>query len=330
MKTCVLALTPQGHLLAKKIAAVLPGCDLVASDKKIADTICDLWQKYQGIICIMATGIVVRAIAPLLQSKTCDPCVVVMDQNGQFAISLVSGHLGGGNDLARTVAEHIGARPVITTASDVTGCTALDLWARRNNLLVDNPVSLTKKSAKLVRGTVLRVYSDLVLQQLPPDMVTCPTAEEADIRISWNQETTSETLHCVPKLLYLGVGCNRGTCVEDIERSFLELCETCHLDQRAIAGVASIDLKNDEAGILAFAGKLQVPLQFFSRDALNAVDDVSYSSAVMRAVGAQGVAEPAAILAAAANGAKAELIIRKMKWKDVTLAVAQRMKDRWE
>ncbi|MFV0438851.1 MAG: cobalt-precorrin 5A hydrolase [Desulfopila sp.] len=330
MKTCVLALTPKGHILARKMATVLPDCELIAVDGKIVDTMARLWSRYQGIICIMATGIVVRAIAPLLQNKTTDPCVVVLDQNGEHAISLVSGHLGGGNDLARLIGDRTGARPVITTASDVSGCTALDLWARRNGLQIDNRQTLTEKSAKLVARRSLQVYSPLPLVGLPRDLLRTTTADEADVVISWQRCELTTALHCIPRLLYVGVGCNRGTSVTDIERAFMELCAAHRLEPGAVAGIASIDLKNDEVGILEFAAHRGVDIQFFCRDALNGVRDVSYSRAVMRAVGVQGVAEPAAVLAAATDGSAAELLVRKMKWKDVTMAVAQRKRDRWE
>ena len=106
----------------------------------------------------MATGIVVRAIAPLIQDKRSDPCVLVMDEKGQNVISLLSGHLGGGNALTRQVAELINARPVITTASDTHGLVPLDLWADRQNLVAPNPAILTKASSLLVNQGKMKVY----------------------------------------------------------------------------------------------------------------------------------------------------------------------------
>jgi len=330
MRLCIIALTEEGRHLAQRISAELPDCEVIASTKKIADTIRELWSDYQGIICIMAAGIVVRSIATLIDDKASDPCIVVVDQKGRFAISLLSGHLGGGNDLAGRVAAITGGQPVITTASDVTGATSLDLWAKRNRLIVTDRKRLTEKSAKIVRGTILTVFSDLPLVGLPFDLTPCDNPECADIVISWNKNMTSSGLCCIPEVLYLGVGCNRGTSVADIETSFIELCDKHQLDTRAIAGIASIDVKNDEIGILDFAKKRNIEPCFFTRNELNAVNDVSYSDAVMKAVGAKGVAEPAAILAAVANGHDAQLIVSKMKWKDVTLAVAKRIKNRWE
>lgn len=330
MKTCVLALTAEGKQLARCIAEALPGCRLHTVDGRVADAVREVWTEFGGIICVMAAGIVVRSIAPLLADKTTDPCVVVIDQKGQHAISLLSGHLGGGNDLACRVAAITGGCPVITTASDVMSRTALDLWAKRHNLHITDRSRLTEKSAMLVNGAVLRVYSNLPLMGLPADFAACSSADEADLVITSNKFMTLSGLWCIPEILYVGVGCNRGTPAADIEQSFAELCEQHGIARQGVAGVATIDIKHDEHGILRFAQNHGVEPCFFAREVLNSVADVSFSEAAMKAVGVQGVAEPAALLAARADGSEAELIVRKMKWKDVTLAVAERKKSRWD
>lgn len=330
MKTCVLALTTDGKVLAKRIADLLDGCSLYTGDLKTAEAIRYLWREYDGIICVMATGIVVRSIAPLLVNKTTDPCVLVLDQNGEHVISLLSGHLGGGNELAYQVASITGGSAVITTASDVTGKTALDLWARRNSLHIIDKGKLTEKSAQLINSSILKIYSGLPLLDLPSDFQFCSDPAHADIVITYNKHMTLNGLCCIPEILYIGVGCNRGTPVQDIEQSFMELCEENGIDSQAVAGIASIDLKNDEQGILQFAKNYHAETYFFTRNELNSVGNVSFSPAVMKAVGVQGVAEPAALLAARLDGSEAELIIPKMKWKDVTLAVAERKKIKWD
>lgn len=330
MKTCVLALTHEGRKLAGHIAENLEGCTLFSTEMKAAEALNQLWRSNQGIICVMATGIVVRSIAPLLADKSTDPCVVVVDQSGEFVISLLSGHLGGGNALARRIAAITGGRAVITTASDVLGRTALDLWAQRNNLHVPDRKKLTEKSARLVNGSTLTIYSRLPLSRLPADFAESSDPELADIVISYNKHMTSNSLCCIPETLFIGVGCNRGTALPDIELSFAELCRLHDINVSAVAGIASIDLKSDEQGILRFAAKHGVKTSFFTRDELNGVANVSFSPIVMKSVGVQGVAEPAALLAARADGSEAELIISKMKWKDVTLAVAERKKSTWD
>jgi len=323
-------ITRGGRQTAERIAVSLEDATLIHHEGKVAPQLASAWSEYDGIICVMAAGIVVRSIADLVASKHSDPCLVVLDQEGRHVISLLSGHLGGGNDLACRVAAITGGTPVITTASDVLGRTALDLWASRNSLLVENKEQLTRVSAKIVNEGRVGVYSKLRLDYLPEDIARCHAEAAADIIVTFNKHMTSKALCCIPRILYLGVGCNRGTAMDDIVRSFGELCDVNDISPQAIAGVASVDVKHDEQGILAFAKSIGLEPSFFPRDQLNGVEDVSFSAAAMKAVGVQGVAEPAALLAAAADGSDSELIVRKMKWKDVTLAVAERKKNRWE
>ncbi len=330
MKTCVLALTEGAHALAQRIAGRLADCVYCRHEGGIAEALRCNWPRFDGLICIMSTGIVVRSIAPLLRDKTTDPCVVVVDQQGRHAISLVSGHLGGGNELARRVAEITGGTAVITTASDLLGKTAIDLWARRNELHVTERKKLIELSARQVNGAIPAVYSDLAICDLPPDFSRATEAAGADIVISYKEHMTLDALCCIPKALYMGIGCNRGTPAQEIETALAELCNGHGIDVRAFAGAATIDLKSDEVGILEFCHRRGLPLQFFSKEALNGVTEVSFSAAAMRAVGAKGVAEPAALLAAEAGQWESKLSVAKMKWHNVTLAVAERIKTRWD
>lgn len=327
MKTAVIALTQGGRDLAARIAGGLEDCELCGLSGGVVSTIGSLWARFDGLICVMATGIVVRAIAPLCRDKKTDPCVLVLDEKGQFVISLLSGHLGGGNGLARKVAVITGGVPVITTASDVTGHTALDLWAAENNLRVQNPQRLTGVSAKLVNEGGLSFFSTVECGSLPADFKVVTEPVLADIILSpgtFDALEYPDALVLCPCNLYLGLGCNRGASAADFERAITEMCGQYRLDRLAIAGIASIDLKADEAGLLQFARENNLPIRFYSKDELNRVEGVSYSQAVMAATGARGVAEPAAMLAAGDGTTPGQLIVRKIKWKDVTTAVAKR------
>jgi cobalt-precorrin 5A hydrolase len=251
--------------------------------------------------------------------------VLVLDENGQFVISLLAGHLGGGNSLARQVAAITGGAAVITTASDVIGHTALDLWIKANNLQLKNPQHLTGVAAKLVNEGQVGFFTSLPCGRLPADFKMVAEPALADIILSCSSDASGqyhEALVLCPCNLYLGLGCNRGTTAADFERAITELCGQYRLERSAIAGLASIDLKADEAGLLQFADTNKLPLYFFNKEALNRVAGVSTSAAVMAATGAIGVAEPAAILAAGNNTTPGQLIVRKVKWKDVTAAVA--------
>ena len=325
MKTAIIALTVGGNILAKKICAVQDNCYIDSRKIPVFEKMRSLWQSdIDAVICVMATGIVVRALASLCKDKQKDPCVLVLDENGKFVISLLSGHIGGGNALTRELADKLGAQAVITTASDVTGHTALDLWAKRNELLVTDKNKLTVLSAKLVNHGSLNIFTDSEVIQLPEDLRQVPVWTDADIIISDRIFEQSESLLLRPCCIYIGLGCNRGTGKQDFDTAINELLAAYNIAQEAVARYASIDLKSDEVGMLAFVRDEQRAINFYSKDQLNSVDGVSASAAVLKATGAKGVAEPAAILAAESKQGEAKLLVRKQKWKDVTAAIAVR------
>ncbi len=322
MKTAVIALTAGGKDLAGRLSVSLDECILCCPQHGVAAEIKRLWGQVEGLICIMAAGIVVRSIAPLCKNKKKDPCVVVLDEKGEFVISLLSGHLGGGNALAREIARIIGGKPVITTASDVTGHTAIDLWVAGNDLIIANPEMLTTLSARLVNVGTLAFFSDQAVDGLPEDFCPHEKINHADIVISPFYPDTYDRFWLIPTNLFIGFGCNRGTTVAEFTSAFDDLCRTHRIDPRAVAGLASIDLKNDEEGLVDFAKKNRLPIRFFSKNELNTVPGITVSEAALRITGAKGVAEPAAILAASSDCGPGRLLIRKMKWKNVTAAVA--------
>ena len=317
-RIAILAITEGGCRLGRRLAAGLPEADPVACRGRVRAEIARCWQEYDALVCIMATGIVVRSIAPLLGDKRTDPAVLVCDEAGHYVISLLSGHLGGGNELARRIADLCGARPVITTASDVRGRTALDLWARDLGLRVADRAGLTRAMGRLVDQGKVSVFSDLPLPELPPDLQPVADPAAADLVLSFRvRDHRGVVLY--PPVLVAGVGCNRGTAAGEIEAAVREACQTHGLAFASICRLASIDLKQDEAGLLAFAADHDLPLDFYHRDQLNSVAGVVSSEAVLRATGAKGVAEPAALLSSGSD----QLLVRKMKWNNVTVAIAR-------
>lgn len=323
MKIAIIALTKGGKQLAERVSTFYTDSFVDRRDLPVFEKLTNLWQQeLDAIICIMATGIVVRGLSSLCYDKKSDPCVLVLDEKGQFVISLLSGHLGGGNKLARELAEYLGGQAVITTASDVTGHTALDLWARKNRLVVDDSRKLTEKSAKLVNTGRLTLYSDTEPKSLPEDFITVSHPDSADIIVSdaLFQETAALILR--PCMLSVGLGCNRGTGVADFQRAVSELFTENNLNLKSIAMFASIDLKDDEQGLLDFVSLKGLPIIFYAKEQLNGVAGVSSSAVVYAATGAKGVAEPAALLGAKTASCQGKLIVRKRKWKDVTAAVA--------
>ncbi|MBU0944435.1 MAG: cobalamin biosynthesis protein [Proteobacteria bacterium] len=322
MKIAVIALTRGGKKLAKNICRLQPDCFMDTRTVPVFTKMAELWQEVDCLICVMAAAIVVRGLVPLCQNKKNDPCVLVLDEKGRFVISLLSGHLGGGNRLAIELARKLGGQAVITTASDVTGHTALDLWAEKNNLFVENRKKLTAMSAKLVNEGWLQLFSEYENVSLPDDFHLVPTPSNADIIVAHRAYPDCRGLLLQPRTLTVGLGCNRGCKKEDFQAALDELCQDEGLARTAICSFASIDLKNDEQGLLDFALAEGIPLRFYTKEQLNAVQGVSTSAAVLAATGAKGVAEPAAVLGAETDLGPGQLIVRKKKWKDVTAAVA--------
>lgn len=326
-KVAVLYLSETGRHVAGKIAQSIDGVSLINLKGDVAGGVTDAWNSSRAIIAVMAAGIVVRAIAPLVKDKYTDPCVVVVDESSRFSLSLLSGHIGGGNLLAEKVAQCLSNTAVITTASDNLGLTALDVWLRKNKLLTDNRKLLIKKSAKLNHEKQLRCYIDMKYTgTLPADIIETTDVKKADIVIAHHggsRDKVDDILLATPQTLVLGVGCNRGTPAEEIEACFKELLDKKELEQKWFTGLASIDLKINEKGILQLAKTLALPVSFFSKKKLNSVEDIVPSDAVMRATGAKGVAEPASVLMASDGKNGGELIINKIKWPNVTMAVSR-------
>lgn len=314
----VLALTQGGTALGRLLAATLEG-DFFACKGRLAAVLAQVWRDYPQIVCIMATGIVVRTIAPLLTDKYRDPAVVVCDQQGRFAISLLSGHLGGANGLAQRVAAVTGGQAVLTTASDVLGQTALDLWCRELGLIAGDKAALTRAMGRLVDRGALRIWSAYPLPPLPPDLQMVADRAAADLIVDCRTEGRSGAALLHPRALVFGIGCNRGTPASAIAEAVAATCTQHQLAPESVARLASIDLKADEAGLLEYGRDQGLTIDFFASDQLNQVAGVSTSAAVIKATGAKGVAEPAALLSA---GTGATLLVTKMKWTDVTTAVA--------
>ncbi|RUM87134.1 MAG: cobalamin biosynthesis protein CbiG [Thermodesulfatator sp.] len=331
MKIAILAITDKAQELADMLAGRMEeGAVVMKCRGNTVAAIQQAWRQFDALICIMATGIVIRAIAPLVLDKKTDPAVLVVDQNGRFVIPVLSGHLGGANDLALKVARHTGGQAVITTASDVSGHTALDLWISAHRLQISNPGAMAPVMARLVNTGKLNIYSDCGLPELPPDLARIFERETADIVItikaSGVEERQQDRIFLHPPALVAGIGCNRGTAAEMISAAVQETCLQADIAQEAIFRIASIDIKKDEKGLVEFALQAGVELRFFSAGQLNTVHGIEQSDVVKRATGAKGVCEPAAILASGGG----TLLVKKQKWKDVTTAIARVTWPWWE
>ena len=300
-----------------------------------------VWQDYRAFVFCLATGAVVRLIAPLLQHKAHDPAVVVVDQEGRFVISLCSGHQGGADQLAQLIAHQIGAVPVVTGASASSSLPGVDVlgvpygWRRGEG-------DWTGVSAAVARGDTVQVIQDagstLWQDHLPPEHPfdfdgEHPAIAPSRIWISATErrfapDSQMPKVQWHPRVLWVGVGCERGVSKKLIETAIEQVCRRFHLAQSAIAGIATIDIKSDEVGILELCRDRHFPLKTFSAQALSQVDVPTPSPVVAQEVGTPSVAEAAARLAIQ-NSTPTSLLVPKQIFKQenepgaVTVAIAQ-------
>lgn len=326
MKLAYFWLTSQGKQLAEHLQHQFGG--IVEPKEHFAETVKRDFAIYDGLIFIMAAGIVVRTIAPLVQSKASDPAVLVMDQQGMYVISLLSGHLGGGNDLSRKIAAAIGASPVITTATDVQGVTAFDEIAKRNDLVIENLGTLKYISGALLEGKKAELYTDLPLSEpchLPQIQVTDHPTGEFRVVVSDRMLLdlqTEKTLYLRPKSLVIGVGCKRNTDPVHLAACFREFLKTYQLSILSVAKIATIGLKQKEPAILQLCENLRVPLEIVPDESIQKCSYPFEKSAFVQSVtGVPSVSEACSYLASGCG----TVLTGKIKYAGVTLAACRRV-----
>ena len=313
----------------------------VATFSRFSRAVAENFRSYPAHLFVMATGIVVRIIAPLLESKLKDPAVMVMDEAGCHLISLISGHLGGANALTETLARIAGADPVITTATDVGGITAFDSLAQRMGARVEPREAIKRTATALLEEKPVAMIcpSPLfnALRDEFPAVTHFPSLEPDRLRDFEAFCVISEFLEDLPRdlrfrglfirppTLALGIGCNRGTSREEIDGAVREVLKRFRLSPLSVRCVATVNRKADEAGLLDLARAWKVPLKFYAPEELNAISEGTPglspdSPHAVKHLGVRGVAEPAALRA---GGEGARLIVPKQKIGNVTVAVAR-------
>lgn len=290
-----------------------------------------------AIIFVGATGIAVRAIAPFICGKAVDPAVLVIDEAGRYVISLLSGHLGGANALARTAASLIEAEPIITTATDAESAFAVDTFAKENGFLLTDLRKAKEVSAKVLRGEKLRIYSDIPMERLvqrparhEAELVPAQDIDRADIVISYRTyilkpaENSSQAigLRLIAKRVHVGLGARKGVTQAEVAAAVATCLEDAGIDPRAVVALASIDLKKQEAGILAYSYESGVPFVTYTAEELRTVEGAFVGSSFVQSVtGVANVCERAAAYAAGRSG-HAEVLVHKTIHGNVTTAVA--------
>ncbi|MDQ7832724.1 MAG: cobalamin biosynthesis protein [Desulfovibrionaceae bacterium] len=294
-----------------------------------ADHVARVWGRYRGHVFFAACGAVVRVIAPLVRDKATDPAVVAADPAGRFVVSLLSGHLGGANDLARLTASVTGGQAVVTTATDVVGAPAAEVLAAGLGLVLENRAALVAVNAVLAAGGTVAVFDPGCRFEVADpgqarffEWVSDPSMLDparphivVDVRVTAPLPTR---LTLRPRVLAVGLGCRRGTSGEVILAALGRVLEARGLAASCVGIVATAGIKRDEAGIAQAAKALGAETAFYPEGALDAVAVPTPSQTVKRRVGTKSVCEAAAMLAAGTD----RLLVKKTVIGPVTVAVA--------
>lgn len=334
MKVSIIAFTDNGMEIAYKLSNSLSesnDVDFTRCGKGALSTWTEEhFSTNDALIFIGAIGIALRAIAPYIKTKTKDPAVVVVDELGQFSIPILSGHIGGANELALQIAKDLGSIPVITTATDINNVFAVDTWAKSQGLNILNPECIKLVSSKLLKGESVHVKSDYPIQGNLPKNVYLNDLEDSnagyDVIITHKDlenECKNDTLLLVPQIITVGIGCRKDISFEAIESSVLNIIESENYHILAINALASIDNKANEKGILEFAKKYDLPFNTYSAEELNSLEgDFTKSEFVKSVVEVDNVCERSAIMES--NG---KLIRRKDTCDGAGVTVALAIND---
>lgn len=328
MRIAVISLTEKGLALGKRIAAGFADCDRYAFEKhcggdavpfaSLSALVEDIFGKYEGLIFICACGAAIRVTAPHILSKQTDPGVIAVDEQGKFAVSLLSGHIGGANALTRKIAEIIGAVPVITTATDTGGKFSPDSFAAANGLHICEIDIAKEIAARIVNGGKAGFYSEYEHNALPGELD--PNVKSIGVCVSADEKISpfERTLHLVPRNISLGIGCKKNTSSEALSELVKRVLSENNIPLYRLESVCTIDVKRDEPAIKSFAEENSLPLKFYTAEQLmNVQGDFSRSDFVRDTVGADNVCERSA---AVCGG---HIIIKKHAENGMTIAAAE-------
>jgi cobalt-precorrin 5A hydrolase len=334
MKIAIISVSKKGQELAFDLKNKLDSdstiikCDLY--HKNVKECFPILFYEYDAIIAVMASGILIRSVAPLVESKVTDPAVINIDDNGQFVISALSGHLGGANELAGKVAGLIDATPVITTSTDVNKKLGIDVLAKDLYLSIDNTKEILHFNKAILEGREISLtvnpdtnfdylfdYLNNVTLEINVSIEYSPKVNTDEIHVSFD----GHEMTLKERKIVVGIGCRRGKECRFIYDGIKKSLNDLKISHSRVNLLASAEIKKDEKGILELSEKLNIPVEFVEIDKLKLFEssDVSKSEFVYSKFGIYGVCEPSALIMA---GFDSELIYKKTSYDGVTIAVA--------
>ena len=334
MKIAIISVSDNGKKLALNLK------DKMDNDSTIIKT--DLYHKnvkkylkiaffeYDAIIAIMASGILIRSIAPYIESKTTDPAVVNIDDNGNFVISTLSGHLGGANKLTNKIATLIDATPVITTSTDVNNKLGIDVIAKDLYLDINDTSEILFFNKAIIESREITFTInpdknfDYLFKYLNNNNLEINVSIKESSKINTDEIHVSIEDHEIvlkEKKIVVGIGCRRGKEYEKINYGFSKSIEELNIDKSRVNMLASAEIKKDEEGILKLSDKLNIPVKFVEMDKLKLFESryVQKSEFVKSKFGIYGVCEPSALIMA---GFDSKLIYKKTSYDGVTIAIA--------
>lgn len=324
--------TRRGEVLAERLACKLSvHTPYVTQFRKAQESLTE-WAKagfdlHQPLVFIGALGIAVRTIAPLADDKLTDSPVLVMDEIGRYVIPVLSGHMGGANALAREIAQILDVTPVITTATDANGLFSIDDFARRNGLRIGNREGIRKVSRKVLSGQSIDLRTSVTAAfsgEKPESVILLDedNATQADVVITRDPEmkvTDEALLHLIPKDLVIGMGCRKGVSFDNLKEFVLRTLTDEGLDQSDVRGIASIDRKAEEPGLMMLAQYLGVPFFVYTAEELRNISDENFhdSPFVQKNMGVGNVCERAAFIASDGG----QRLLPKTKGEGMTLSI---------
>lgn len=346
MSLSVISFTENGIRLSEKIAKEWENEDIVLFTKctvvenkdvlsrtQFVDVSIGDWAKGQMmdkniLLFIGACGIAVRAIAPCIINKLQDSPVLVMDERGEYVIPILSGHIGGANDIALNLAEKTGAIPVITTATDINNKFSVDLFAKKNGLYIVNKDGIAKVSSKVLAGKEIimsideKYINDTLKKPEGIQIVSYPPTNFVDIVISSEEIDFDASILLKPREYIVGMGCRRGKELDKIETFIQKNIKEVGISKEQIFAIASIDRKKDEEGLIAWSRKAKVPFITYTAEQLQKVEGSFHSSEFVKEnIGVDNVCERAALLACGQGG---KLIYEKHAEDGMTIAITKR------
>ena len=344
-KVSILAITKNGINIGTKLHEIFPSWNLFAPskfsdsrqinwyDEPTSKKIIQLFKNNNAIICIFSLGAVIRLIAPYLKDKKTDPAVIVIDDKANFVISVLSGHLGGANELTNIIAEKLNAVPIVTTAADVNKTIAVDLLGKNFGWKIEDDVNVTKVSAYMVNEEKIGVFQDAGevnwYEKLPSNVRVYKSLEElknsdskgfliiSDKKIS--EDFLKDAVIYRPPTLVVGIGLHWDTSKNTIEDGIKKTLMKFNLSPKSIVKLASIKKPKEVQGLIDIGEEMRIPVEYVDRDELAKINAPNPSEKVNSYEGTSSVSEAAAI-----KVSKGVLVVEKQKFPpDLTIAVAR-------